>query len=248
MGGVAFTLLLLVVGYQSGQFGGSNDYTGTFDLIGDMVRNGQNPYSIGLVYSPPVALWFAAFSWLPVQIAEGVVLLTEVAALRYIAGSWLGVGMICWCPLLAFEFALGNLNLVVGAGIAGAALGRGWAGVVGGLVKLSPFIAIREWRTAAIAGAIALVITLPWLGWWVDWVHNLLVALPVGNVGGPIVPIPLPVRVVAVVGLLALRRPWAVALAAVIAVPAFHYQTLLLLVVPVAVWFRTPARRGGAPE
>lgn len=239
MGGVAFTLLLLWVGYQGGQFGGSNDYSAWFDPAGDMIRAGVNPYSAtGLPYSPPFLLVCAAISWLPVPVAGALLCGAELLALRYIVGSWIGFGIAAWCPLLAFELVLGNPNLVLGACIVAAVRGHGWAGVVGGLIKLSPVLAIREWRSTRWALLFVVLMTLPWLGWWGDWVRVLLTALPAGNVGGPIVPVPLPVRAVAALGLLLLRRPTATALACVIAIPAFHYQTLLLLVVPVAVWIR----------
>ena len=238
MGGVAFTSLILWIGYRSGQFGGPNDYSVTFDVVGDMLRSGQNPYSTGLVYSPPLTLVFAAISWLPVPIASGLVLAAEIAALRYITGSWIGTGLAGWCPLLAFELPLGNVNLVLGACIVAAVRGHGWGGVAGGLIKLSPVIAIREWRTALFAAGVAVLVTLPWLWMWGDSVRNLLAALRVDNVGVTIVPVPLSVRVVVGLGLLAVRRPWATALAAVVTIPAFHYQTLLLMIVPVAVWLR----------
>jgi hypothetical protein len=239
MGGVAFTILLLWVGYRSGQFGGPNDYSMAFDPAGDMLRAGVNPYqTTGLPYSPPLLLVFAGISWLPVPVAGALLCCAEVLALRYIVGSWIGVGIAAWCPLLAFELVLGNPNLVLGACIVAAVRGHGWAGVAGGLIKLSPLLAIREWRSAGWALLLVFVLTLPWIGLWADWVHLLLAALPAGNVGGPIVPVPLPLRAVVALGLLLLRRPTATALACVVAIPAFHYQTLLLLVVPLAVWIR----------
>jgi hypothetical protein len=234
---LAFTALMLWIGFQSGQFGGTNDYTGTFAWVGDLVRAGGNPYASGFVYSPPVAIFFATISWLPVPLASALVLGAEIVALRYIAGSWLGVGLAGWFPLLAFELPLGNLNLVLGAFIVAAVRGHGWAGIAGGLIKLSPVLAIRDWRGAAWGLLVALVVTLPWLSFWPDWIRNLLAALPTGGVG-PMVPVPFAVRAMIAVGLLIARRPWATALACVLAIPSFHYQTLLLLIVPVAVWFR----------
>ena len=242
MGGACFTLLLLWVGYQDGLFGGVNDYSATFDPVGDSVRAGSNPYAAGFVYSPPFALLCAAISWLPVPAASVLVAGAELLALRYITGSWIGVGIAAWCPLLAFELALGNINLVLGACIAAAVWGHPWAAVAGGLLKLSPVLAIRDWRGAARALVVAFVLTLPWLGFWSDWVHALLTALPVGSVGGPIVPVPLPLRALVALLLLLMRRPTATALACVVAIPAFHYQTLLLLIVPLTVWIR--GRRG----
>ena len=243
MGGAAFTVALLWVGLQTGQFGGVNDYTATFDPAGDLIRAGGNPYANGLVYSPPFMLVIAAISWLPVPLAIALIGGAELLALRYVVGSWIGVGIAAWCPLLAFELALGNVNLILGAFIAAAVWRRSWGAVAGGLLKLSPVLAIHDWRGAARALLVALVLTLPWLGFWSDWVQALFAALPAGSVGGPIVPIALPIRVAVALALLILRRPTATALACVIAIPAFHYQTLLLLIVPLAVWVR--GRRAG---
>lgn len=247
MGGVAFTLLILVVGYRDGQFGGPNDYSKAFDPAGDAIRAGGNPYANGPPYSPPVLLAFAAISWLPVPVASVLLLGAEVLALRYITGSWIGMGIAGWCPLLAFELVLGNINLIVGASIFAAVRGNTWAGVAGGFMKLSPALAIRDWRSAGWALLLVFVLTLPWLGLWVDWVHSLLATQSAGDLG-PLVPIPVPVRAVAVVGLLLVRRPTATALACVLAVPAFHPQTLLLLIVPLAVWIRAarPAPASGS--
>lgn len=245
-GGVAFTAVILRTGFQSGQFGGANDYTGTFAGVGDLVRAGGNPYASGFVYSPPIALVFAAISWMPIPVVSALVLGAEILALRYIVGSWLGVGLAGWFPLLAFELPLGNLNLVLGACIVAAVRGHGWAGITGGLIKLSPVLAIRDWRGAAWGLVIALLVTLPWLIFWPGWIRNLLAALPAGGVGGPMIPVLFAVRAVIAVGLLIIRRPWATALACVLAIPAFHYQTLLLLIVPIAVWFRG-RQEGSAP-
>ena len=248
MGGVAFTLLILAVGWQAGYFGGPNDYTVTFDHVGDVLRAGGNPY-VGLAavhtlyYAPPWAVAFALVAWLPVPVASALLLAAELAALRYIAGSWLAVGLVGWCPLLAYELPLGNINLIVGACIFAAVRGQGWAGIVGGLAKLSPVLAIRHPRSAAIALGVALLVTLPWLWLWPEWIRVLGSALLAGGTGGPQVPVPLAVRVVLAIGLLALRRPWATALACVIAIPGFYYQTLLLLVVPLVVWIREDEKR-----
>ena len=144
LGGLLFTLLLLWVGYKSGQFNGRNDWTRDFDPAGDLIRAGGNPYTtLGEAYSPPFLLASAAISWLPVPVAGTLLCCVEILSLRYIAGSWIGVGILAWCPLLAFELVLGNANLVLGACIVAAVRGHGWAGVAGGLIKMSGC-----WRSA----------------------------------------------------------------------------------------------------
>jgi hypothetical protein len=238
-GGIAFTLLLLAVGFGSKQFQVPTDYSAVFDPVGDMMRAGRNPYSIGFVYSPPFALASALISWLPVPVASLLLLLAEILALRYIAGSWTRVGFISWCPLVAFELVLGNVNLIVGACILAAVRGHGWAGVVGFFLKISPILAVRKWRTAAFAMALIFLVMLPWFGLWFDWLQVLVGTVPSGG-AGPMVPVPLGVRLAIAVGLLAARRPWLTALACVVAIPTFHYQTLLLLIVPVAAFLDHP--------
>ena len=55
---------------------------------------------------------------------------------------------------------------------------------------------------------------------------------------GPVVPIPLPIRAGIALALLALRRSWSRALAAVVATPAFYVASLVLLIAPLCVWLR----------
>lgn len=53
------------------------------------------------------------------------------------------------------------------------------------------------------------------------------------------------IRAIIALGLLAMRRPWSRALAAVVATPAFYVASLVLLIAPICVWLRRPRRRTG---
>lgn len=95
-------LIQLVILIQQGRLpypGG--DVTNIFDPAGDAVRNGTPVYTHAFngafFYSPPVAVFYGATSWLPTEIQQAFVLVAELAALRYLGGSWFG-----FCLALAF--------------------------------------------------------------------------------------------------------------------------------------------------
>lgn len=236
--GGGFTIALLASGVASGRFpipGG--DYLYVFDPVGDAVRAGTDPYAsrpdpaTAFYYAPPWAFAFAAISWLPPLIGHLIVATTEVFALRYIVGSWRAAGIVGLCPLLAFELALGNINLIVGALIVAAVRGSPWAAVAGATAKLSPILALRPSRAAIAPLLVAAGLCAPWGASWAGTLLGALNGPPLAST----VPITLTIRAAAALGLLALRRPWATGLAAVVALPALHYQSLLLLIIPVAL-------------
>jgi hypothetical protein len=162
----------------------------------------------------------------------------KIVSLRVIAGSWLGAGVAAWFPLVAFDLASGSFNLLMAAAIVAAARGRPELAVVAALAKFGPILAIdpRQWRSVLPIAVVAALITLPWLSLWPEWI-GFLVAYA-GSALGPQLPIPMLLRWALALGLLALRRPWTRALAATIAIPAFYWGSLVILVAPVAVWFR----------
>ena len=128
---------------------------------------------------------------------------------------------------------------MIAAGIVAAIHRRPELAVIGAFAKLAPGLALdpRDWRRVLVTGALAVAITLPWLHLWPEWIAQLLLfaGLPLG----PQVPIPFPVRLVAALAiLLAFRTPWARALAATIAIPAFYWGSLVVLIAPVAILIR----------
>ena len=249
-GGVAFTLIQVVVGTQTGLFPIPPGDTLIWDRVGDALRAGEpiyyraQPLTDSFWYAPPWAVAFALISWLPTWVLHLILIVVKVAALRLIAGSWLGAGIAGWFPLVAFDLASGSFNLLMAAAIVEAVRGRPRLAVVAALAKLGPLLAVdpRQWRTVAVGALVAIVVTLPWLSLWPAWIGQLA-----GNIGtalGPEIPIPFPVRWVLAAGLLLVRRPWARALAATIAIPAFYWGSLVILIAPVAVFLR--ARIGEA--
>ena len=106
--GYALTAGILFWGFTSGRFSIPGGDSLIWDRVGDEVRSGLSPYYVvqgsgGFYYAPPWAILFAAVSWLPAQITAALMITVEVAALRYIAGSWLRVGWCLCLPLVAFE-------------------------------------------------------------------------------------------------------------------------------------------------
>jgi len=244
IGGWAFTILQVVVGSQMGAFPIPPGDTLIWDRVGDALRAGDDiyysaqPLTDSFWYAPPWAVAFAAVSWMPVWTLHLILVVAKIAALRIIAGSWLGAGIAAWFPLVAFDIASGSFNLVMAAAIVAAVRGQPQLAVIAALAKFGPILAIhpRQWRIAVGVGLVSVLITLPWLELWPAWISHL--AANVSSPLGPQIPVPLPVRWIVAIGLLALRRPWSRALAAVLAIPAFYWGSLVILIAPVAVALR----------
>lgn len=240
LGGYAFLALLLFVGWQIGKFGiPGDDITQTYDPAGVAFRVLGSPYLADaqrpFFYAPPLALAVVALSLLPAFAAHLLILAADAWALYYMGRGWLGAGLLCWWPLVPFELALGNINLLVAAAIVAAIRGRGWPAALMTLAKLSPVLALdrRGIREFVLTMGAAFLITLPWLGLWPAWISQGMAVAGTGI--GPLVPVPLWTRLLAAAALLALRRPWSRALAAVIATPGLYYGSLVMLVAPLAV-------------
>jgi len=246
-GGYAFTAVILFWGVTSGHFPIPGGDAYVWDRAGDEVRAGASPYYLTpsailagtFFYAPPWAVTFAAISWLPLPIVAWGIIALEFGGLYYIAGSWLRVGYCLWFPVVAFELASGQFNLVIAATIAAALRGDPRWAPLAALQKLSPILAVsrRQWRTATIVLALAVLVTVPWLGLWIDWVRLLIDGS--GYSVGPQIPIPLLVRLgLAVAAFVGLRgRPVARGLAAIIATPALYWVSLVLVLALI------PARR-----
>ena len=257
-GGVAFALVQLFIGSQAGIFPIPGRDVLIWDRVGDALWTGGSVYghanvaTDSFVYAPPIAVVFGFVSWLPIEVQHLLFVLVRVLSLRVIAGSWVGAGIACWFPLVAFDLGGGNFNLLVAAAIVAAVFGRPHLAVWTGLAKVGPVLAIhpRDWRPAAVMLGIAVLVTLPWLHLWPAWLN--LVVVDVGDVGvlGPQVPLPWIVRLAAAVALLlAVRTGWARALAATLAIPAFYWGSLVVLLAPMAVMIRERlASEGPAPR
>jgi hypothetical protein len=218
-----------------------------WDRVGDQVRSGISPYGTDLpwdalfFYAPPWALVFGAISWLP-QLAQAALIgAASILSLRYIAGSWLRVGYLGLIPLTGGELGNGSLNLVLAAAIAMAVRGDGRLAAFTSLAKLSPILAVRDWRRPATVLALAAIVTLPVIAWWPDWVNLLLFSNQHYAIGYPI---SFPLRLAAALALLAVTRdrPWARVVAATIAVPALYSYSFVLLYALVALPASAPSR------
>jgi hypothetical protein len=249
-GGVAFVMLQLVIGTQMGLFPLPTGDELIWDRVGDGVRAGipiyyrADPLTDSFWYAPPWAVAFAALSWLPIDLQHGVFTLVRIVSLRVIAGSWIGAGIACWFPLVAFELGGGNFNLLIAAGIVAAVRGQPQLAVVGALAKFGPALAIgpRDWRKAVPVLVIAFGITVPWLHLWPEWIAYL--TQNISSPLGPQVPIALPFRLLAAAGLLVLvRKRWARGLAAAVAIPAFYWGSVVVLIAPIAIAIRDRARQ-----
>jgi hypothetical protein len=245
---------ILAWGFGTGHFSAPGGDTLVWDRVGDDLRAGLGVYARQPVltnsfhYAPPWAAVFAAVSWLPVDLWYVGIVALEVAAVRYLAGSWIRVGWFCWWPFVAFELPSGNFNLIMAASIVVAIRGEPRPAVLMALAKLAPALAIRprDWKSALGVLAIACAITVPWPWLWTDWVEHMIAVLSWPMLG-PQVPITLPVRLAAAGALVVVRRPWATALAAVVATPAFYFGSLVLLLAPIAVILDPRATPGNRP-
>lgn len=209
-----------------------------WERVGADVRNGLSPYyatnaAFTFYYAPPWALIFGATTWLPRPVEILGILAIELASLRFVAGSWLRVGYFGLIPITGGELAASQFNLLVAAAIAAAMRGDGRLAVLTALAKLSPALAIRDWRRSIQLLALCLAITIPVAGWWAGWVR----ALEFGANQGLGFQIPVVWRW-AVAGLLILRWPRSrpiAGLAAAIAIPGLYTYSLVLLY-PVLVY------------
>jgi hypothetical protein len=239
VGGYAFAISLLIVGFANGQWpfpGG--DVVDYYARSGDALRSGAPVYGgdPGFFYGPPWAVAFAALSWLGPAAIHAVVLALDVVALWIIGGrDWRRLGWILWFPLIPFDVAAGQLNLLIAAAIVLAQRGTTWPLAAMSLAKVWPILALppRYWRGFLVAAAVFAFVSLPWLSLWPGWIETLLSRLP--HPLGPVVPVPFLVRAPIAVVLVALQRPWSRALGAVIASPDLYWGQLVVLVAPLSL-------------
>jgi hypothetical protein len=235
--GYALTAGILAWGFGSERFAIPGGDALIWDRVGDALRAGTEVYvrtptlSDTFWYAPPWAVIFAAVSWLPVQVTAVAIIAAEVAALRYIAGSWLRVGYLCWLPLVAFELPSSQINLIMAAAIAAALRGEPRAAVVMAAAKLSPLLAIDppQWRKVLPVAGILVALTLPWWFLWPAWVSHLTSSYGANLAPGATIAVPLLPRLLVAVALLAVRRPWTRGLAAIIATPSIYWVSGVLL-------------------
>ena len=128
-------------------------------------------------YAPPWAVLFGMLSWVPDTVMAIAMLSFNLVAIRYVAGSWLWVGLIFWYPVSAMLLYSGNIEFLHPP-LPSSCCARGDSGPLAftGLAKVSPFLGVPRsgWREAALVVGVAVLVTLPWLHLWPEWVEYLL--------------------------------------------------------------------------
>jgi hypothetical protein len=208
---------------------------------GDALRSGAPVYTTGVaeglafLYTPVWAVLFAAISWLPGWLLQTGIMALDLAALRYAIGSWLGVGLFGWYPLVWFEFSSGNIDILIAAAIVMAWRHSAVPLAVVAFAKVSPLLALnpKRLREFVIVAVVLLVITIPWAGLWIDYVQ-FLARQP--SVTGTVIAIPWFVRLPFALLLLLPGRPWTSALAAIVAVPTWYWYTSVMLIAPLRLY------------
>jgi hypothetical protein len=136
----------------------------------------------------------------------------------------------------------GNIEFYIAAALVLAARGHAGPLAFTALAKISPILGVPRtgWREAAVVIGLAVAITIPWLSLWPDWIEYLLrqpttIAIHVGP--------PWYLRLPLALALLLLRRPWAAALAVIVAMPSLWLGTLVLSSAVVRPWIDGRAGR-----
>lgn len=210
---------------------------GTALLHGGTVYVGLIGDSTAVSYAPPWIVLFAALTLLPPMLVQLLFVTGDFVALWYVAGSWRGVGYAMFWPWTVSSLLSGNIDLLIAAAIVVAwRRGTTWPLVFAAYAKVAPLLAIplHSWRRSLIAVALLLAATLPWAWLWPQWVAYLLrqpVAVPAG------IHIAWELRLpVALLLLAAVRRPWAAAVAVVIAMPSLYPPTSMVAFAAIRLW------------
>lgn len=187
-------------------------------------------------YAPPWVLVFGALSWVPDMVMQVAVMILGLLCIRYVAGSWLWAGLVFLYPISVMVLLAGNIEWIIAASLVLAAYGRGEPLAFTALAKVAPIFGLRpdQWRQAALVLAVAVIATLPWLHLWPEWVEHLL--RQPSSIDIHIAP-PWYWRLPFAAALLLLHRPWARALAVVVAMPSLWLGTLVILAAVVRLWY-----------
>ena len=236
LAGAAVTIGVMAWGISTGRFGVPGGDVANYLAAGAPQAHGELVYTgswnvPGTVnYAPPIIVAFSGLGLLPSIVVWLALCLLDLAGLRYLAGSWRAAGLWGLVPLTGFELVGGNPVFAITAAILLAARATSGPLAIATLVKLGPAFALpkRGIRTFALWLGVALLITVPWLGLWPQWIAFLLTA-PIGG-AWPVI-VPLIVRAPIALGLLALRRDGARMLAACLLTPGFYIVTAYATIV-----------------
>ncbi|MBI3750684.1 MAG: DUF2029 domain-containing protein [Chloroflexi bacterium] len=204
------------------------------------------PPAMAQVLAPAHELSFPTFWWLWMALL--------VATLIWL--GWRSSLLLLAFPPVAVELYHGNVHLLVAAAIAlGFRYPATWAFVL--LTKVTPGVGLlwfavrREWRSLGIAlGVTAAVVSVSVAidsSLWRQWITDgILPALSGPPTGGPSVSIPLIVRAIPAVALVAwgarTERRWTVPVGALLAMPVLWYDSFAVLAALAAV--NRPELRG----
>lgn len=196
-------------------------------------------------YAPPWAVLFGVLAWVPDLVMHVGLFVLSLLAIRYVAGAWLWSGLVFLYPVSVMVMLSGNIELLIAAAIVLAARGHAGPLALTAMAKLAPALAIPRhgWREAALFVGVAVLITLPWLHLWAEWVEYLLrqpstIAIHIGP--------PWYLRLPVALALLLIRRPWAPAVAVVVAMPSLWLGTLVIFNAAVRLWL--DGRRAAASK
>jgi hypothetical protein len=216
------------------------------NLLADQtVYWGQLGQASAFYYAPPWAVLFAALSWVPDLAMQWAMMGLGLVAIRYAVGSWLWAGLVFWYPVSVMVLQAGNIEFLIAAAMVLAARGHAGPLTFTAFAKVAPILGVPRngWREAVLVIGIAVLITLPWLELWPAWIQSLLSQPTQTDVHlGP----PWYLRLPFALALLLLRRPWARAMAVVVAMPAFWLGSLVLLIAVIRLWL--DERSGRVPE
>jgi hypothetical protein len=204
-----------------------------------------HPYGVSLgglgafPYSPPVALVAGLFKTVPWWVFLWMWVCLMVGTLVWLGGRWTLV--LLAFPPVALELYHGNIHLFLAAAVAlGFRYPAAWAFVL--LTKSTSgigllwFLVRREWRQLAVALAVTATIAaasyLVAPSLWSEWL-GFLAQEPQGTVGGPSLPVPLPIRLAAAAAVVIwgarTDRRWTVPVAATLALPVLWFAGFSIL-------------------
>jgi hypothetical protein len=237
--GFAFAITIFVVVMAGEHFVG--DDLAAYLRAGDALRAGSPIYmghvtnQLVFLYGPPWAVAFGAISLLPGQLVQLVIVALDLACLRYVAGSWRNVGYVFLYPGAVFAITSGNIDYLIAGALVLAWRSSAAPLAILAVAKVAPGLGLplHRWREGALVGAVLFLMTLPWLYLWPEWIR-FLIGQPTN--AGLMLPIPWFVRLPFALALLIPRKPWASALAVVIATPGFYWTTAVLLLAPYRLW------------
>ena len=104
----------------------------------------------------------------------------SLLTIRYVAGSWLASGLVFLFPVSVMLLMAGNIEFLIGAAIVLTWRGHSGPLVFTALAKVAPILAMprAHWKEGVVVLFLALLVTLPWLHLWPEWIEHLLTSPP----------------------------------------------------------------------